>query len=152
MPAPTASATTATTRGLLMPSLRPMLRLMPVFSTEATATLATPPTPMAATATGATAMPPPTPTAPTPPTPTPTATATPPSTAATATTTARGLLTPSPRLRLMPLFCTEVSATATPAGNLPHPSVHIRGHHIRAGCRGVGEWSGIQQKAARAKI
>merc|ERR1712088_1127845 len=93
--------------------------------------------------------------------------------------TGRGLLMPSPRLsprlRPMPLFCTEatptaptptptptaataptatasataVSATAT-AGNSPHPYVH-RGHHLRACCVGVGEWSGIQQ-AARAKI
>merc|ERR1712045_864812 len=44
---------------------------------------------------------------------------------------------------------TAVSATAT-AGNSPHPYVH-RGHHLRACCLGVGEWSGIQQ-AARAKI
>merc|ERR1711941_166226 len=95
----------------------------------------------------------------------------------TATTTARGLLTPSPRLRPMPLFCTEATATATPlpsptgatpmlptptaptatasataatampaTGNLPHPHyVHIRGHHVRAGCLGVGI-----QRAARA--
>merc|ERR1719226_256580 len=46
---------------------------------------------------------------------------------------------------------TAVSATATPAGNSPHPYVHIRGHHLRAGCLGVGERSGIQQKP-RAKI
>merc|ERR1719461_2226162 len=42
---------------------------------------------------------------------------------------------------------TAVSATAT-TGNLLHPYVHIRGHHLRAGCLGVGEWSGIQQKTA----
>merc|ERR1711879_1056741 len=42
---------------------------------------------------------------------------------------------------------TAVSATAT-TGNLPHPHyVHIRGHHVPAGCLGVGI-----QRAARAKI
>merc|ERR1712209_184403 len=40
---------------------------------------------------------------------------------------------------------TAVSAT-TAAGNLPHPYVHIRGHHLRAGCLGLGEWSGKQQQ------
>merc|ERR1712012_80179 len=99
------------------------------------ATLATLPTLMAATATGPTATPPPT--------------------ASATVATGRGLLMPSPRLRPMPPFCTAPTATAsatavsatTAAGNLPHPYVHIRGHHLRAGCPGVGEWSGIQQKS-----
>merc|ERR1712209_47430 len=135
---------------------------MPVSSMEATAMLDTLPTPMVPTATGATAMPPPT--------------------ASATVATGRGLLMPSPRLRPMPLFCTEATATATPpplptgatpmlptptaptpapttmvpaptatasataaTGNLLHPYVHIRGHHLRAGCLGVGEWSGIQR-------
>merc|ERR1712066_745375 len=114
-PAPMASATVATGRGLLMPS--PRLRPMPPFCTEATATATPLPLPTGATPTL------PTPTAPTP-TPTPMA-----ATAPTATASA-----------------TAVSAT-TAAGNLPHPYVHIRGHHLRAGCPGVGEWSGIQQKS-----
>merc|ERR1712111_255795 len=108
----------ATGRGLLTPSprLSPRLRLMPLFCTEATATATPLPLPTGATPTL------PTPTAPTP-TPTPMA-----ATAPTATASA-----------------TAVSATTVP-GNLPHPYVHIRGHHLRAGCRGVGQWSGIQQK------
>merc|ERR1719422_651511 len=73
----------------------------------------------------------------------------------------------------MPLFCTEATATATPlplptgatpmlptpmvatavlaattTGNSPHPYVHIRGHHLRAGCLGVGEeWNSAESSA-----
>merc|ERR1711963_706525 len=100
-----------------------------------------------------TAMLPPTPTALTLLPPTMAATAMPPPTASATAASGRGLLTPSPRLRPMPLFCTETTATATPpptpttatatTGNLLHPYVHTRGHHLRAGCLGVGEWSGI---------
>merc|ERR1739838_699446 len=100
----------------------PRLRPMPLFCTETTATATPPPTPTAATAT-----PPPMPTAPTP-----------------APTT----MVPAPTATAS---ATAVSATAT-TGNLLHPYVHIRGHHLRAGCLGVGEWSGIQQKTAWAKI
>merc|ERR1719150_2935817 len=124
-PTATASATAATGRGLLMPSprLSPRLSPMPLFCTEATATATPLLSPTGATPTL------PTPTAPTL-TPTPMA-----ATAPTATASA-----------------TAVSATATP-GNSPQPYyAHIRGHHLRAGCLGVGEWSGIQQKAAWAKI
>merc|ERR1711884_438469 len=104
---------------------------MPVSSMEATAMLDTLPTPTPPPTMVATAMPAPT--------------------ASATAASGRGLLTPSPRLRPMPLFCTETTATAT-TGNLLHPYVHIRGHHLRAGCLGVGEWSGIQQKTAWAKI
>merc|ERR1719150_2979032 len=190
MPAPTASATAATGRGLLMPSprLSPRLRPMPLFCTEATATAMPLPTPTAATA-----MPPPMPTAPmlAPTTMVPALTAMASATGVPMVATGRGLLMPSPRLRLMLLFCMEATATATPLpsptgatptlptptaptptptpmaataptatasatavsatatpGNSLHPHyVHIRGHHVRAGCLGVGF-----QQAAWAKI
>merc|ERR1711879_136860 len=45
-----------------------------------------------------------------------------------------------------PTGATPMLPTPTATGNLPHPHyVHIRGHHVRAGCLGVGI-----QRAARA--
>merc|ERR1712039_1053941 len=160
--APTLTPTpTDTVCGSAMLRLSPRLTPRPtlVSSTEATAMLATPPTPTEATATGPTL------------TPTPMG-ATGPTATALATGPVCGSVRPrlSPRLRLMPVFSTEATATAmlvsptpatgatlTPApptpltattGNSFNPR-NVGGHHSRA-CWGIQPWATSRRIEAAA--